>query len=120
MILQFHVLSVEHAHRWKWRRLQREFDVVGIIADFVTEFYHATSKSLFLRLLSLDPPRPRADPEEAMMWLWKAHNRYKSRLSPVTFESQVLHIDITLEVPWACRPPQHLATAQAGQENPSN
>ena len=90
MNLQFHVLSVEHAHRWKWRRLQREFDVVGIIADFVTEFYHATSKSLFLRLLSLDPPRARADPEEAMMWLWKAHNRYKSRLSPVTFESQVL------------------------------
>ena len=78
MNLQFHVLSVEHAHRWKWRRLQREFDVVGIIADFVTEFYHATSKSLFLRLLSLDPPRARADPEEAMMWLWKAHNRYSS------------------------------------------
>ena len=89
--LQFHVLSVEHAHRWKWRRLRREFDVVGIIADFVTEFYHATSKSLFLRLLSLDPPRPRADPEEAMMWLWKAHNRYESfvlyRVTPVWLTS---------------------------------
>ena len=83
--MQFHVLSVEHAHRWKWRRLRREFDVVGIIADYVTEFYRATSKSLFLRLLSLDPPKPRSNPEEAMMWLWKTHNRFASHNSILNF-----------------------------------
>ena len=83
--MQFHVLSVEHAHRWKWRRLRREFDVVGILTDYVTEFYRATSKSLFLRLLSLDPPRSRADPEEAMLWLWKAHNRSVNHISIVIF-----------------------------------
>ena len=53
----------------------KEFDMIGILSEYIQLFYHSTSKSLFLRLLSLDPPRRRANPEDAALWLWRAHNR---------------------------------------------
>jgi hypothetical protein len=55
--------------------LEKDVDLLRVIFDYASVFYHATSKSLFLRFYHLDPPSMDFTPEDAALWLWNAHNQ---------------------------------------------
>ena len=91
----FHYLTVEYAHRQKWNRGQRRFDVLEVIYEYVAKLYSRTSKSLFLRHVHHNKmPRMLTSSsaikyfdedyyygedvgreEKAALWLWEAHNK---------------------------------------------
>ena len=88
----FHYLTVEYAHRQKWNKGQKRFDVLNVVYRYIRKFYSRTSKSLFLRHFH-HHKMPRminsaikyfdrdyyydgdvSDEEKAALWLWEAHN----------------------------------------------
>lgn len=105
----FHVLTVQHAHDWKWNSDFKRHDILAILYEYVRYFYHSTSKSLFMRTYQMNPPHPDLNPEESALWLWAAHNKINQYLYDLEVAKNVRRTPKSLEksrlmAPWREEP----------------